>query len=350
MHYFSLFIAIVLTGLLLSSCDNDTDNTKKRKNRSHLVNTVQIKPENNLIKRRFNAVIDAPNTIKISNQIAGTLLKISHRPGTLVKKGDILIKLDDSLTKAEYQKALASLDKAKQDLNRINKLLPRQLASAEELSAADTDLKLAKAEVTLKKIQLERSTIKAPFSGVISERNYEPGDSVVSNTHLLTLVDNSNLIAKSAVPEAFLASIKINQKVKLDIPALSYQFDGHISSIYPTVDPNTQQVSIEISFEHEKQKLYPGLFAEIEISQKINNSILIPVNAVQYDTQGSWVYTVNSDKKANVTRITTGRNIGNKIEIKDGLVEGNILITRGFVGLRPGKKVSSKSLLKGTQE
>ena len=350
MQYFRLIIAITVTGLSLSACDGDGDISKNRKSHPHQVNTIVIKPENSQVERYFNGVIAAPNTIKVSNQIAGTLISIPHRPGATVKKGDVLVKLDDSLTMAEHQKALASLDKAKQDFVRIKKLLPRQLASAEELSAAETDVKLTKAEVTLKRIQLERSTIKAPFSGVISERNFEPGDSVVSNTHLLTLVDNTNLLAKSAVPESFLAAIKLEQKVKLNIPALSYQFDAYISSIYPTVNPNTQQVSIEIGFKQDKQKLYPGLFAEIKISEEKFNSILIPVNAVQYDTKGSWVYTVNPDGKTKVTRITTGRNIGNKIEITKGLVLGNVVITRGFVGLRPGKKVISKSLLKGKPE
>jgi len=350
MRYFSLFIAITMTGLLLSSCDNGTDNAKKRKSRPHQVNTVIIKPENSLIERRFNAVIVAPNTIKISNQIAGTLIKIPHRPGALVKKGDILVKLDDSLTKAEHRKALASLDKAIQDLNRIKKLLPRQLASAEELSAADTDVKLAKAEVTLKQIQLERSTIKAPFSGVISQRYFEPGDSVVTNTHLLTLVDSSHLIAKSAVPEAFLSSISIGQKIKLKIPALSYQLDAHIRTIYPTVDQNTQQVSIEVSFKHQGKSIYPGLFAEITLSEQITDSILIPVNAVQYDTNGSWVYSLDKSGKTQITRITTGRNINNKIEVTSGLTDKDIIVTKGFVGLRPGKKVTTKSKNKGKPE
>jgi len=350
MHYFGLFIAITASGLLLQGCDEDNNSSKSRKSRPHQVNTVVIQTENNQIDRSFNAVIAAPNTIKISNQIAGTLINIPHRPGAAVNKGDLLIKIDDSLTKAEFQKALASLDKARQDLARIKKLLPRQLASAEELSAADTNLKLARAEVTLKKIQVERSTIKAPFSGVISERNFEPGDSVVTNTHLLTLIDNSNLIAKSAVPESFLSVIKLGQNVKLTIPALSYQLDAQISSIYPTVDQNTQQVSIEISFKHDQKKFYPGLFAELSISQKITNTILIPVNAVQYDTKGSWVYTVDPKGKTKVNRITTGKNFSNKIEILSGLTQGDVVITKGFVGLRPGKKITSETLSKGKPE
>jgi len=341
MPYFSLIIAFTLTGILLSGCDDTAETAKKRKNKPHQVNTVIAKAQDSLIERRFNATINAPNTVNISNQIAGTLLEIPHRPGAKINQGDILIKLDDSLTRAEYQKALASLDKAVQDLARIKKLLPRQLASAEELSSADTSLKLAKAEVTLKKIQLERSIIKAPFSGVISQRLLEPGNSVVTNTHILTLVDNSNLIAKSAVPESYLLSLKKGRKVSLNIPALSYQLNAFISTIYPTVDQKTQQIPIEVRFEHKDKNLYPGLFAEIIISEKINNAILIPVNAVQYDTKGAWIYTLDNKGKAQIKRITTGRNINNKIEILTGLTDGNTVITKGFVGLRPGKKVVS---------
>lgn len=343
MPVFSHFIAIIVAGFLLSACEQDVNQAKKTKNRSHRVNTVTVKPENTLIERRFNAVLVAPNTIKISNQIAGTLISMPYRPGAQVKKNEVLIRIDDSLTRAEYNKASASLDKAKQDLSRIERLLPSQLASAEELSIAQTDLKLAQAEVTLKKIQLERSTIEAPFSGVISERHFEPGDSVTPNTHLLTLVDNSELIARSAIPETYLTLIKTGQQVQLNIPALSYQLDARIKTIFPTVDSKTQQIPIEVSFNDQGKKLYPGLFAEVIINSSKDNIILIPVNAVQYDSQGSWVYTVDKSEKAVKTNIKTGKNIGSRMEIVGGLQTDDIVITKGFVGLSPGKKVTSVS-------
>jgi len=336
-----LVIAFLLSGVFLSACEDDKSAKGKPKKREQLVHSIIVQPDDSILQRRFNAVIAAPNTIKISNQIAGMIMHLPYREGTRVKKGDVLVQLDDSLTKAEHQKAIASLEKAKLDYQRTKKLVPSKLASDEELSAAQTNLKLAKAELTLKKIQLDRSRISAPFDGVISQRLFEPGDTVKANTHLLSLVDTSNFVIKSAVPESFLGFIKKDQAVQILIPAFKQQLTANIQTIFPTVDPKTQQISIEARFSQQEPSLYPGMFAELVIDQIINDAILIPVNAVQYDTEGSWVYSINAKGKSARTRITTGQNINNTILVTSGLKAGDKIITKGFVGLRIGKKVKA---------
>lgn len=340
-----------MLGALLSGCDEEPSKaSKSKKSRQHLVNTLTVTPQNSFIERRFNATISAPNTIRISNQIAGTLIEIPYREGTRVKKGDVLVHLDDSLTRAEYEKAIASHEQAQLNYDRTLKLVPRKLASDEEISAARTELKLAKAELTLKKIQLQRSTIKAPFDGVISQRLYEPGDTVSINTHILTLVDTSHFIIKSAVPESYLGYVRQGMDVEIKVPALDYVFDAKVTTIFPTVDSTTQQIDIEASTHQTGWQLYPGLFAEMIIKQKIENAILVPVNAVQYDNKGIWVYTLDKNNKAKVRLVKTGVNINEKIEIKEGLSDGDIVITRGFVGLRPGKQVSVANTIADTSK
>lgn len=343
MQYFRFIIAIIITGLLFSGCDQSPSPASKRKSQAHLVATEVLKLQSSTIERRFNALIIAPNTINISNQVAGTIINMPFRSGSSVIKGDVLVALDDSLTKAEYLKALANLEKATQDLNRIKKLIPKQLASAEQLSTATTDKKLAQANTTLKEIQLKRSTIKAPFSGVISKRLFEPGDTVAINSKLLTLVDRDNLIIQSAIPESFVSLLSINKEVSIKIPALSLNIDGKIKTIYPTVDTSTQQITIEVSFNNININLFPGQFAELVIPYETKEKILIPVNTVQYDTKGTWVYTVDKKKKVKQTRITTGQNLNDKIVATSGLISGDTLITKGFIGLRPGKKITTET-------
>jgi len=346
MQKVSLTIAIMISGLFLSSCDQSPSNSAKRKPRPQQVSIETIKPQSSVLERRFNALIVAPNTITISNQIAGTIVRMPYKQGHTVNKGDTLVELDSSLTQAEQLKAVASLEKARQDLIRIRKLIPKQLASAEQLTAAITEKKLAEAELTLKNIQLERSKIKAPFSGVISQRHLEPGNSVSINTALLTLVENDNLIVKSAVPESFISHIKTDKTVRINVPALSLQIPGKISVIYPTVDSSTQQISTEVSFENIYPRLLPGVFAELIIHYQTDASILIPVNAVQYDTTGSWVYAVDSQHKARQRKIKTGQNVNDKIEVISGLKKDDKIITKGFIGLRPGKTIKTDTDIK----
>jgi len=346
MQKFSLTIATMISGLLLSSCDQSPSNSAKRKSHPQQVSIETINPQSSVLERRFNALIVAPNTITISNQIAGTIVNMPYKQGHNVNKGDILVELDSRLTQAEQLKATASLEKARQDLIRIRKLIPKQLASAEQLTAAITEKKLAEAELTLKNLQLERSIIKAPFNGVISQRHLEPGNSVSINTALLTLVEHDNLIVKSAVPETFISHIKTDKTVSINVPALGLQIPGKVSVIYPTVDSSTQQISTEVSFENSYPQLLPGIFAELIIQYQTDASILIPVNAVQYDTTGSWVYAVDSKQKARQRKIKTGQNINDKIEVISGLKKDDKIITKGFIGLRPGKTIKTDTDMK----
>lgn len=341
MQYFSFYMVILITGLFVSGCDQEPQNPKKRHSRPHTVSTELIQSASSTIERRFNALLVAPNTININTQITGIINTIPFRVGAIVNKGDILVTLDSSLAQAEYQKALANLEKANQDLQRIKKLIPQQLASTEQLSAAITEKKLAEAEQTLKRIQLNHCTIKAPFSGVISKRLFEPGDTSTLNAHVLTLIDNTNLIIKSAIPESLISHIALNKEALINIPALSKAIKGSISSIYPTVDNTTQQISIEVSINTNNIKLFPGQFAELILQFQSEDVIQVPVNSIQYDTKGTWIYTVDEKQMSQQTRITTGKNINNKIEVLHGLKKGDIIITRGFTGLRPGKKVNS---------
>lgn len=324
----------------MSGCSDDTTPAEKKKDRPQRVETVITQLEPVSEERRFNATVQAPNTIRITNQVAGLIMELPVRAGSEVKKGDLLVQLDDSLTKAEYQKARASLGKAQQDLKRISNLAAKQLASAEELATATTALKLAEAEATLKETQLKHSRISAPFDGVVSQHFYENNDTAAVNSHILTLVDMKHLIVKTSVPESMLAWIQPADPCKVIIPASALVLDSTIQTIYPTVDTATLQITLELSLAPGSHKLYPGQFAEAVISSRVTERLLLPVNAIQYDSKGPWVFVVVNDK-AMQQRVTIGQHFGNQIEVISGLQPGMSVITRGFVGLRPGKKVAS---------
>lgn len=342
-------ITFFITGLLVSGCSESSDSEKKKKSRPHKVETITTDYEKVSIERKFNAVIHAPQTVRISSQVAGTIIKLPFREGSIVKKGDLLVQLDDSLTKAEFNKAKASFDKANLDLKRLQNLNSKKLISDEELAVASTELKLAEAEVTLKRTRLKQSSILAPFNGVISQRNHEPNDTASVNSHILTLVNNTQLIAKTSIPEALLASVKTGNTGKVMIPSLSLELDSKIKSIYPTVNPETQQVTIELSLATNNQTLFPGQFAQAVIQTTPENLILIPVNAVQYDTKGAWVFLADNNK-AKIQRITEGRHFDNKISVSKGLSPGQVIIIRGFVGLKNNKPIKIINALSNKKE
>jgi multidrug efflux pump subunit AcrA (membrane-fusion protein) len=137
-----------------------------------------------------------------------------------------------------------------------------------------------------------------------------------------------------------LATIKQGDSCSLSIPSLGLSLSSTIRTIYPTVDPTTLQIPLEISFDSSGHTLYPGQFAEAIISSSTADRLLIPVNAIQYDSKGPWVFLMVEDKSKQ-QRISIGQHFDNRVEIISGLEPDMMVITRGFVGLRPGKKVQT---------
>ena len=209
------------------------------------------------------------------------------------------------------------------------------------LAHAQTALNVAAAEEKLQRTRFLLTTIKSPFSGVVTERNNEPGDAVPQHSHILSLIDPTALQIKMRLSESWLPLIDEGSVVEITIDALSNTVHkGNIARIYPTIDPNTRKGTVEVELKPLPHGAKAGQLARVKITSTPIAKLVIPAYAVHHDYKGAYTFVINEESKAKKTYIKKGLQFGHEIEIVEGLSSGENIVTRGFNSLRDGKDVN----------
>lgn len=293
-------------------------------------------------EQHLTGVLQAERHVRIFNQESGRIVALPFYPGDKVKKGSLLVQLDDRLLQSEQDKAQATLAQAQLDLQRIKRLMPRKLASEEELTRARTAVELAQAEEAILATRDSYTRIRAPFAGVISERHFEPGDVAPLHSLILSMYVPQKLKIKVPVSELFIGQLKKGDSVQIHIDALGSQsWVGKIQRIYPDIDPRTHKGRIEVYLQGSVAGARPGQLCRIHLTTSTRSRLVMPFAALRHDNQGQYVFRVDSANKAHLVRIHTGLLRSKQIEILRGLQPGDRVVTRGFQGLRDGNTIRS---------
>lgn len=331
-------LSITLVGFLAGCGDKAGSNRKgSRAVNVHVAKVVRQGLEK---KQLITGSIEAYSNVRIYNQEPGRIKSLDVYPGDPVEKGQLITVIDDAILIREFEKARALHRQAKIDLKRLKRLIPRKLASDEQLAQAQTAVDQASAEENLFKTRLSYSRILAPMNGIVTERLREPGDIVPLHSHILSIADISQLKITLSLSELTISQLKEDMPVSIRIDALGdSRFAGKIQRIYPTIDVASRQGTIEIIFNEIPQDALPGQLCRVEINTITAPRLVIPAAAIQNDSIGEFVYRVEKDDKVKLVRIQTGIQINDQVEVISGLSENNIIVTKGFQGLGKAKTV-----------
>lgn len=325
---------LLITALLVTACSDSSSNKPRPAESAHLVETQLVQYQDLAASRTLPGTLQAIREVNISNQIQGILTELNVYPNDHVSQGQTLARLDDTLTRAELKKAQAALNQATIDLRRLKNLAPRKLASESDIAQAQTQKDIAASELELKKAELSYTDIRAPFTGIVSERLVEPGDVLPMHQHIVSLIDTSSLKIEVNISELLLPVIEAGYMVDIKIDALGDQhFTGEITRIYPAIDKNTRRGTIEIMLKPVPEGARPGQLSRVTIHTKSKSRLMIDYDAVRYDKQGSYVYLVHNNQAIR-TAITPGLQLGKQIEILDGLKAEQRIVSNGFFGLK----------------
>jgi RND family efflux transporter MFP subunit len=329
----------------LTACSPDADGQTpakpaKRASPEHLVELAPAREQHLRYTAERQGSLRALRQVKVFNQEEGRVLVIPAREGDHVRKGQILVRLDDRLLRAELDKTTATLRQAELDVRRLQGLMSKKLVAEETLNRATTALAIARAEERLLNTRLGYMTIVAPFDGEIAERLIEPGDVAPKHTHLLTLIDPSSLVTEFQVSELVLPGLKIGDAANVRIDALGNQsYPGRISRIYPTIDPLTRQGVIEVELAPVPAGASPGQFCRVTLQTGAQPHLVVPVAALQRDSQGEYVFVLGEGNTVHRTTVQSGLRFADLVEIRSGLDSGQQVVTRGFLGLNNGQVV-----------
>jgi membrane fusion protein, multidrug efflux system len=323
----------------------DSSSTKKEKTK-----LVTIQPATEISFTHFidlQGKIDALNIAFVTprNGSGGQVTGIYVKKGDVVKKGQLLLKLDDALLNQQLATARQQLSFAQNLYDRRKNLWDQQIGSEVELVTAKNQVDQAQHSVDLVNKQIEQTRVYADISGVADDVNIRLGEFFTGNNQI-RIVNTTELKAVAQVPENYLGKVKVGSNVKVVIPELNNKtINTKITVTGKTIDPSNRGFYIETKLPFDKD-FYPNQVAVVKIQDYVNpKAITIPVNSLQNDENGKYVMIAVKDGGRLLTRkksVSVGMMYGDQVEVLSGIQAGDEIITEGYQGLYDNQPITTQ--------
>ena len=281
----------------------------------------------------------ANEEVDLKSEVNGKVTKILFHEGSYVNAGDLLVKINDADLQAQLQSAKSRLELQKDTEYRQKQLLEKEAISQEDYDMTANQLQVNQAEVELIKAQIDKTEIRAPFSGIVGLKNVSEG-SFVNNSTIIASLQNINPIKIDfSIPERHSSMVEVGDEINFTISGNNKKYIGKVYAIEPKIDPVTRTLQIRALCSNTGREILPGSFASVElVLKKIENAILVPSEALIPDIQGQKVF-VYRNGIATPQQVETGIRTDKNVQLTSGVSEGDTIITSGMLQLRPGAPV-----------
>jgi len=332
--------AVLACTLLISACAQEgaEPGTNEAEEEEVVAIPVEIgKPTRGDIVAVYSgtAPIEAFAEADVIAKVAGEVREILVEEGDDVEQGQVLARLDGDRLRLELDQSQANLRKLQRDFERNVDLKEKGLISTGDFDKIRYDLEALQASYNLAKLELDYTQIRAPISGVISDRFVRLGETVSANEIAFRVTSFDPLVAYLHVPEREYRNIAEDQIVGIDIDALQGQrIIASVTRVSPVVDPQTGTFKITIEINDEERRIKPGMFGRISIVYDQHVNVLqVPRSAILEDSGETNVFVIE-DGKAIRRKVETGYSNGGMIEIAEGLADNDKVVTVGQSGLK----------------
>ncbi len=286
------------------------------------------------------APIEAFAEADVIAKVAGEIRELHVEEGDTVRKGQVLATLDGDRLRLGLNESQARLRKMQRDFERNQELQRKGLISEGDFEKIQYDLEALQASFNLARLELDYTRIRAPIGGVVSERYIKLGNTVKISDPIFRVTGFDPLVAYLFVPEREFRRIAAGQVVHINVDALADEpIVAAVTRISPIVDPNTGTFKITIEIRGTEQRIKPGMFARMSIVYDLHeNALQVPRSAVTETADSTFVFVVE-DETGIRRQVQTGFSNDGMVEITEGLIDGEQVITVGHVGLKNDAKV-----------
>lgn len=297
----------------------------------------------------------AERAASIRAEVSSSVVQVMHEQGDRVAAGAVLARLDDTAIRDAWLSARSGVtsaqtasDQAARDLARAERLLAAGAVADRDVEAArnanvasQAMLADARARLAAAQKQLDACEVKAPFSGVVGERQASAGDIVAPGTPLFTVIDPGSMRLEAAIPAASLSHVGVGMPARFSVSGYgSRTFDGRITNVNPSADPATGQVRIYVAIPNPGGQLVSGLFAQGRVASETRRASSAPLSAI--DQRGLRPFVVRL-RGGTVERVEVTLGIrdddGERIEILSGVAAGDTLLLGAAQGITVGSTV-----------
>ena len=292
----------------------------------------------------YTGTFEPNKETKISADIQGKINSVLVDAGSVVSKGQSLVLLDNALLKLQLQTVDIQIEGFENDVRRYKILSEADAIQGVQLEKAELGLKSAKVQRATIVEQLNKTTIKAPFAGIVTAKLTEEGAFASPGVPLVQITDISQLKFTVNVPENELSQFKMNQNYSLQADA--YPENSLAGKVILVGSKANMGNSYPIQFSLKNTsdlRIKSGMFGKVNLNNTdTQKHIIIPASAIVGSNIQPQVYII-SNGKAVLKNITIASRVQNKVIVANGLNKGNILITNGFINLFDGANVSIKN-------
>lgn len=341
----------------------DTNTQTKTNENAKLIGTTIIANADFKHFIDIQGKVDADNISYVSPRLGGGQVKaVFVKKGDYVKKGQMILKLDDAIARQSLIAAKQSLETIKtqvalaKDLyNRQNNLWKQGIGTEVQLISAKAqaetlEKQLLTGEANYRTAQEQASALNvmSDVDGVVDELNVRPGEfftGFIGNMPQVKIVNTKTLKVVTEVPENYIARVQLGTPVELFLTDINKTYNSKISFAGKTINPNNRSFTAEAKIPYDGLTR-PNQNVQIKIQDYTSkNAIAVPVNTIQTDDKGKYVYVAIKEGNNLVARkkqVTVGELSGNLIEVKTGLSSGDELITEGFQTVYDGQSLRTK--------
>jgi RND family efflux transporter MFP subunit len=291
----------------------------------------------------YSGTFEPNKETKLSAEIQGKINDVLVDVGTFVTKGQSLIQLDNSLLKLQLQSAEVQVEGLEADVKRFTVLANADAVQGVQLEKAELGLKSAKVQRATLLEQINKTTIKAPFNGVVTAKLTEEGAFAAPGVPLLQITDISVLKFSVNVSENDLSSFQLNQTFSINADAYSdVLLSGKATMIGSKANMGSSFPVQFIVNNTSDFKIKSGMFGKVNLkSDNQKTGIIIPASAIVGSSSQPQVYKVKNGK-AVLNSISIAQKIKNKTVVAKGLEEGDVIVTNGFINLFDNANVTVK--------
>ena len=292
--------------------------------------------------------VETKQNILVYPEMPGILSEVLVKEGQAVKKGEVLATIKDGGLSQQLSQLETQAELARTTFERQKRLWNQKIGSEMQYLQAKAQYETQTQAVSQLKSQLEKTTILAPFDGVIDNVFKEPGTVIApgQGSEVFRIVNLSNMYISTEVPERYIASITKNKDVKVSFPVLGLNVNSSIRQVASFINPSNRSFKIEVPVANKSGNIKPNLTAKLQINDYTNNkAILIPQSIISENANGEQFIYVVKNKKANKEAVAervvikTGKTQGDVIEVLANLSVGTEIIQEGARSVNNGQTV-----------
>lgn len=311
------------------------------------VELLQLTPQSLRSFANYVGHLEPKTSVTISAELAGILDNISVEQGSVVDKGQTIAQIDTERLSLTYQLKKSDYELASKDYEREMQLVKKKISTDAKLSSLKNRRDVSKLLLELAKLDLDRSRVVSPISGLVKAKYIESGEYTGKGAKLVEVFDISSVLAIINIPERDIRFVKKGKPVEVVVEAYpSRRFTGQIKTVGLEADQKSRSFEIEVLVDNKEQLLYPGMLTRVQMLKfDLTRQIVIPRHTIQESESGSFVYVVE-DGRTQKRAVRIGISVLDKIQILGGLQFGDYLVDSGHQLITSDELVSVIKLRK----